>query len=88
MHMKILQAVETIYLSAGIAHFLNCLLSSCAQPKASNRPEELVMKKKRRSKKEQEASSPPAWAALTPKALWAQIRLDLKVRGDSSYEND
>ena len=69
--MKYLQSVETITLSNGVAHFLNCYLSSGPNPRIVNKNDELVSKKKRRKNTN---SGLPDWAALTPRSLWQSIR--------------
>ena len=67
-----LQAVDTISLSSAVAHFLNCYVSSCANPHAAAKNEELLSKKRRRR--------PPfsSRAALTPKTLWHRIKTEIQ----------
>lgn len=73
--VKYLQGVETITLSNGISHFLNCFLSSTNNPRIVNKNNELISKKKR---KKTHSSNLPEWASLTPKSLWLQIKQESK----------
>jgi len=81
-----MQNVELLSLSAAVSHFLNCLLSSCANPHPQLIPEELQIRNKRRSKRKGKgganvltAADSSEWALLTPRALWSQLRSDLKL---------
>lgn len=73
--VKYLQGVETITLSNGISHFLNCFLSSSSNPRIVNKNDELVSKKKR---KKIQNSNLPEWASLSPKTLWQDIKKECK----------
>merc|ERR1712106_657161 len=76
LFVKYIQDAETICLSSAIAHFLNCYLSSCSNPHASSKNDELLSKKKR--KKHPFSNSVVAeWATMTPKSLWIQIKEEL-----------
>ncbi|XP_069191277.1 clustered mitochondria protein homolog [Procambarus clarkii] len=82
-----LQCVETICLSSAVAHFLNCYLSSCISPHASNKNDELLSKKKRK-KHPFNNNSTSQWAAYSPKSLWTRIKLELKEYYDWTLETD
>lgn len=81
-----LQRVETISLSSAVAHFLNCYLSSCTNPHASNKNDELLSKKKKRRHPFNNSLS--HWAAFSPKSLWNRIKLELKDYYDWTLETD
>lgn len=72
-----LQCVETICLSSAVAHFLNCYLSSCVSPHASNKNDELLSKKKRK-KHPFNNNSLSQWVTVSPKSLWARIKSELR----------
>ncbi|CAL4122447.1 unnamed protein product [Meganyctiphanes norvegica] len=85
--VEYIQNAETICLSSAIAHFLNCYLSSCTNPHASSKNDELLSKKKR--KKHPFSNSVVAeWASMTPKSLWAQIKEELKSYYDFTFDGD
>lgn len=70
-----------------VAHFLNCFLGACPNPSAGvTEAPARAPRSRRRAKKTHHASpaSPPPspdWQNLTPKALFAQIKQELKVCG-------
>lgn len=78
-----MQGTELMSLSAAISHFLNCFLSSAQLIHPQQNLEELQSKTaKRRNKRKGRNNGPQQseveWASLTPKALWQQIKADLK----------
>ncbi|KAG7163604.1 Clustered mitochondria protein-like, partial [Homarus americanus] len=82
-----LQNVETICLSSAIAHFLNCYISSCISPHASNKNDELLSKKKKK-KHPFSNNSLSQWATFSPKSLWAHIKSDLEKYYDWTLETE
>ncbi|XP_063595519.1 clustered mitochondria protein homolog [Penaeus indicus] len=81
-----LQSVETISLSSAVAHFLNCYLSSCTNPHASSKNDELLTKRKR--KKHPFSNNVSKWLNLNPKTLWSQINNELKEYYDWTLKAD
>lgn len=78
-----MQGTELMSLSAAISHYLNCFLSSAQPIHPQQNLEELQSKTaKRRNKRKGRNNGPQQseveWASLTPKALWQQIKADLK----------
>lgn len=71
-----LQSVETISLACAVAHFLNCFLSSCANPHAASKNEELLSKKRRR--RPPFSTTGQSWASLTPRVLWQRLANDMQ----------
>ncbi|XP_018008261.1 clustered mitochondria protein homolog isoform X2 [Hyalella azteca] len=71
---KYIQGVESITLSTGISHFLNCLLCNSVPRVNTSKTDELLSKKKRKKN----VSSMPEWSLLTPRSLWQQIKHECK----------
>ncbi|CAH2096174.1 unnamed protein product [Euphydryas editha] len=85
-----LQGCEPMCTGAAVAHFLNCFLGACPSPapgapeapgKAPARPRGRRAKKTHHASPAAPASPPPSpdWQNLTPKALFAQIKQELKA---------
>ncbi|CAH0390274.1 unnamed protein product [Bemisia tabaci] len=83
-----LQNTEMMSLSAAVAHFLNCFLSSCQFNNTQFTTDELNNKvfKKRTTQRTKRKSrinrlvntDSNEWITLTPKYLWSQIETELK----------
>lgn len=79
-----LQNTEMMSLASAVSHFLNCLLSSGPVPHPQTSMDDLHSKyAKRRSKRKGRINRLIAvdnneWANLTPKALWARIKSEIK----------
>ncbi|XP_045448281.1 clustered mitochondria protein homolog [Melitaea cinxia] len=81
-----LQGCEAMCTGAAAAHFLNCLLGASAAPapggaEAPGRAPPRSRRRARRAHHAAPASPPPApdWQNLTPRALFAQIKHELKA---------
>lgn len=82
-----LQGTEMMNLSVAVSHFLNCLLYSGVMS-ATVQPNDEFQSKNNKKRKRKGRSNPlqcvdsNEWASLTPKALWQQIRNELKAYYD------
>ncbi|KAJ2949005.1 hypothetical protein O0L34_g5945 [Tuta absoluta] len=87
-----LQGCEPMCIGAAVAHFLNCLLGACPTPSISASEAPAVARAGKGSRgrrtRRHNASAPapapptpahPDWHNLTPKALFSQIRHELKA---------
>ncbi|XP_038210075.1 clustered mitochondria protein homolog, partial [Zerene cesonia] len=84
-----LQGCEAMCTGAAVSHFLNCLLGACGSPVApageapaaarSTRPRGRRARRARHASPPSPASPSPDWQNLTPKALFAQIKQELKA---------
>jgi protein TIF31 len=90
-----MQSTELMSLSAAVSHFLNCLLSSCPVPQPHPVADELQSKTSKRRSKRKGRTNPllkdsdtMEWANLTPKSLWTQIKLELKIYYDWDLQAD
>ncbi|KAF2351823.1 Clustered mitochondria protein [Trinorchestia longiramus] len=72
---KYIQGVESITMSSGITHFLNCLLCTGVPRVNVSKTDELLSKKKRKKN----GNSLPEWSSLTPRSLWQQIKQECKA---------
>ncbi|MCL4134496.1 UNVERIFIED_CONTAM: hypothetical protein GTU68_041964 [Idotea baltica] len=82
------QSVETIYLSSGVAHFLNCFLSACNNPHPPCKNDELVAKKKKKRQSSVKSNTNAEWTSLSPRSLWNQIKGELKSYFDLVLKAD
>lgn len=76
MFTAFLQSVETISLACAIAHFLNCFLSSCPNPHAAVKNEELLSNKRRRQPPSSTAGQ--TWASFMPRGLWQRLTTEMQ----------
>ncbi|XP_026327477.1 clustered mitochondria protein homolog [Hyposmocoma kahamanoa] len=90
-----LQGSDAMCTGAAVAHFLNCLLGACASPAPSACEAPAPARgggrggRGRRSKRPQPPASPhPEWQNLTPKALFSQIRHELKAYWGYELQSD
>nr|XP_026499618.1 clustered mitochondria protein homolog [Vanessa tameamea] len=82
-----LQGCEAMCTGAAVAHFLNCFLGACQNPAASvaEAPAKAGPRSRGRRAKKTHHTSPsspppsPDWQNITPKALFAQIKQELKA---------
>uniref|UniRef100_A0A5K3EIG9 Clu domain-containing protein n=2 Tax=Mesocestoides corti TaxID=53468 RepID=A0A5K3EIG9_MESCO len=79
-----IQEVDPLFVSAAIAHFLNCLLTACPllQPMAGI-DEQIqkmvkVKKGKKRGKSVRDSSEEMSWTNETPSSLWASLNKEAK----------
>lgn len=84
-----MQGCEPMCIGSAVAHFLNCLLGACQAPAVSAGPAPGGGRgagrggRGRKSRKHNSHAPPsplPDWQNLTPKALFSQIKHELKVR--------
>lgn len=88
-----MQGVEMMFLSAAVAHFLNCYLSSNPQQPSPLRtgqvPAHTVKRKnKRRSRRPLTAGGSTDWCSLTSRSLWQQISKQLLEYFDWQMDAD
>ncbi|XP_063536428.1 clustered mitochondria protein homolog isoform X1 [Cydia strobilella] len=83
LYTAYLQGCEPMCIGSGVAHFLNCLLGLCAAPGVSGAatlaPARGRGGRGRRTRRPAPAGPLPEWQNLTPKALFAQIKQELKA---------
>ncbi|GBP23247.1 Clustered mitochondria protein homolog [Eumeta japonica] len=83
-----LQGCDAMWVGAGVAHFLNCLLSACSNPPVPVAEEPAPARaagrtRGRRTRRGHTPQQTPAsphrdWQSLTPKSLFSQIKSELK----------
>lgn len=90
-----LQTCDLMNLSVAIAHFVNCLLYSGQVPNPSQSATDELQSKTAKKRNKRKGRNNPLlagdsneWATLSPRALWQQIRQELRAYYDYELQAD